>query len=312
MIGGALTSALLERGHEVIILSRHAQPSKRDKLSYATWNIHDQMIDKNALARADYIVHLAGASLFEKRWTPKRKNEIIDSRVKGAELIAKALAEQPNKVRAVISASGIGYYGDERRYADHKPFDEKDEPADDFIAETAKAWERSAEAMSKLNKRVVIFRIGVVLSNDGGAMKEFLKPLRFGIASILSNGRQMMSWIHIDDLVRLFMFAMENEKIHGVYNAVAPKPVPNKELVLAIANAFRGKFYVPMHVPSIVLKLMLGEMSSEVLKSANVSSRKIEEEGFIFQYPVVKLAMRSLKHSATKAKLADEVHEKRS
>jgi uncharacterized protein (TIGR01777 family) len=151
-------------------------------------------------------------------------------------------------------------------------------------------WEKAIEPV-KEHKRLVIFRTGPVLAKEGGMLKEFIKPLRFGIAPMLGNGKQVISWIHIDDVVRMFMMAIENETVEGVYNAVAPQPVTNKQLVLQLAHA-RNKFYIPVYVPSFALKIMLGEMSVEVLKSARISSEKIEKAGFVFNYP----GLQSLDH----------------
>jgi uncharacterized protein (TIGR01777 family) len=144
-------------------------------------------------------------------------------------------------------------------------------------------WEKAIEPVQH-DKRLVIFRTGPVLTKEGGMLKEFIKPFRVGIAPILGKGKQVISWIHIDDLVRMFIMAIENEKLSGVYNAVAPQPVSNKQLILQLARA-RNEFYIPVYVPSFVLKIMLGEMSVEVLKSARISSKKIEQAGFVFDYP---------------------------
>jgi uncharacterized protein (TIGR01777 family) len=141
---------------------------------------------------------------------------------------------------------------------------------------------------------LIKFRIGPVLSTDGGAYVEFKNPLRFGVAGIIGNGKQIMSWIHIDDLVRAILYGMENEKMDGVYNAVAPKPASNKELILKIAEKLEGKGFIPVHVPSFALKIVFGEMINEILKSTTVSSEKIQQSGFIFQYPDLKSAINQL------------------
>ena len=141
-----------------------------------------------------------------------------------------------------------------------------------------------------MGKRLVHIRIGIVLSKDGGALKEFIKPQKFGIAAILGSGKQIISWIHINDLVNIFITAIENETMQGVYNAVAPNPVSNKELTIALAKA-RDKFYIPVHIPSFLLKLVLGEMSVEVLKSATVSAEKILATGFQFNYARIEDAL---------------------
>ena len=291
LVGKALGQALLDKGYRVIILSRQTDTkSAVSNLSYANWNVEKQTMDNEAIAHADYIIHLAGAGVAEKRWTQKRKQEIVDSRVMSIKLIVESLKTIPNKVKAVVSASAIGWYlipnpspqGGEGSGV--RKFVETDPSANDFLGNTCKKWEESIDPVTQLGKRLVKLRIGIVLSKDGGAMKEFLKPLKFGVAAILGNGKQIISWIHIDDLVRMFIAAIENEQLTGVYNAVAPHPVSNKELTLALAKS-RKHFFIPVHVPSFLLKLMLGEMSIEVLKSSTVSCNKIQETGFQFNFP---------------------------
>jgi uncharacterized protein len=297
MIGKALTDALLEKNYKVIILSRQisVQQAEIRNLSFAQWNINSQQIDKEAISSADYIIHLAGAGVADKRWTKKRKKEIVESRVKSGELIVKALQEIPNNIKAVISASAIGWYGADPVIPNPKPFRE-DDPADaEFLGETCKVWEESLEPIKKMGKRLVKLRTGIVLSNEGGALKEFKSPLRFGVAAILGNGKQVISWIHMDDLVRLYIAAIEDQNMNGVYNAVAPDPVSNKELTLQLARIQKGKFFIPVHVPSFVLKMVLGEMSIEILKSATVSCDKIHYCGFVFFYPSIEAALQYLK-----------------
>ena len=301
MVGRALTKALLDKGYEVIVLGRGGvrdtalrQAQDNSALSFAKWNVGKQEIDAAAFAKTDYIIHLAGAGVADKRWTVKRKQEIVDSRVKSGALLVHSLKSIPNKVKAVISASAIGWYGADNLTPGRgvRKFEESDNAAEDFLGQTCKQWEESIEPVAALGKRLIKLRIGIVLSTEGGALREFIKPLQFGIASILGSGRQIISWIHIDDLVNMFIKAIESEDINGVYNAVAPSPVSNKELILTLAKA-RNKFYIPVPVPSFVLKMMLGEMSIEILKSATVSSAKAEKAGFSFQYPSIAAAVKS-------------------
>jgi len=302
MVGRALTKALLEKGYSVIVMGRGGirdavlrQAQDDSRLEFAKWYVEKQEIDAAAVAKADYIVHLAGAGVADKRWTTKRKKEIVDSRVKSGALLVHSLKTIHNKVKAMISASAIGWYGADDPIHDLSPdrmFVESDKAADDFLGQTCKQWEESIEPVGALGKRLVKLRIGIVLSTEGGALKEFLKPLRFGVASVLGSGKQIISWIHIDDLVNMFITAIEREDIHGLYNAVAPSPVSNKELILTLAKA-RNKFYIPVPVPSFLLKIMLGEMSIEILKSATVSSAKAQKVGFTFQYSDINTALKS-------------------
>jgi len=294
MVGKAITSLLSKNGYHVIILTRDAKGKRSQKgITYAEWDVKAQQIDLSAVAAADHIIHLAGAGVVEKKWTKSYKEEIVDSRVNSSALLIKALREHPNKVQSIISASAIGWYGPDQP---GKPaFTESDPPDHNFLGETCRLWEESVEPATALGKRVVKLRIGIVLSNDGGAFAEFKKTLKFGISSILGNGKQIVSWIHIDDLCRIFMKALEDQSMQGSYNAVAPEPVSNEDLNLVLAKAVRKrKRFISMHVPSFVLKLMLGQRSIEVLKSAAVSSKKIEATGFTFEYPDIESAIADL------------------
>lgn len=296
MIGTHLQKFLSEKGYSVIVLIRNekSRKSSHPNIAYAKWNVEKGEIDKVAITSADYIIHLAGANVAEKRWTDKRKKEIVESRTKSGELLVKALQEIPNKVKAVISASAIGWYGPDTKESIKHGFKEDAPPADNFLGETCKLWEACIQPVEKLDKRLCIFRFGIVLSKNGGALEEFKKPLNFGVAAILGDGKQIISWIHIDDLCRMLLFAIENENISGIYNAVSLKPVTNKVLTLTLAKQVRGKLYIPIHVPAFSLKLILGELSIEVLKSANVNNEKIRKAGFDFLYTDVESALKDL------------------
>jgi uncharacterized protein (TIGR01777 family) len=295
LIGSALTNMLIDKGHKVIILTRKEKRSDRNNVSYASWDVKSQKIDERAIGTADYVVHLAGAGVADKRWTYDRKKEIVESRQQSSALLVKALQETTNKVKAVISASAIGWYGrDEKRPPKKKAFTEDMRPDKEFLGETCRLWEESIEPVQKAGIRLVKLRIGIVLSNNGGALPEFKKPIKLGIAAVLGSGQQVMSWIHIEDLCRMFLFAIENENIKGVYNAVSPTPVRNKELTLLLAYKMKGKFFVHMHVPAFIIKVLLGEMSVEVLKSTTVSSEKIRAENFYFLYPAIESALNDL------------------
>lgn len=292
LVGSALTKVLLQKGHNLIVLTRKKRPAN-GKIVYKEWNVEEGTIDASAITETDFIVHLAGANVADGRWTEKRKKEIEESRVKSGELLIKTLHNHSNNVKAVISASAQGWYGADPVVPNLTPFVETDKADDQFLGVICKKWEESIAPVTTMGKRLVTFRIGIVLSNEGGAYAEFKKPLAFGAATILGDGKQVVSWIHIDDLVRLFTTAIESDRWSGIYNAVAPHPVSNKELILQIAKQ-RGNFRIPFHVPAFALKLALGEMSIEVLKSVTVSSKKTEAEGFHFLYPTIDKAVASL------------------
>ncbi|HQW91891.1 MAG TPA: TIGR01777 family oxidoreductase [Ferruginibacter sp.] len=294
LVGKALTKILLDRGYQVIVLTRDTGNKKEaGHLRYAAWDVKGQVMDTAALLAADHIVHLAGAGVVDKKWTAAYKKEIVESRTESSRLLVESLTNNPgNKVKTVVSASAIGYYGADG--VPVKPFTETDTADAGFLGKTCTLWEESIEPVTRMGIRLVKLRTGIVLSNEGGALAEFKKPVKFGIAGILGNGRQAVSWIHIDDLCRMFIRAIEDENTVGVYNAVAPQPVNNKTLTLALAKAMKGNFYIPMHVPVFVLKMMMGDRSIEVLKSATVSCKKILDTGFQFHFENIKTALANL------------------
>lgn len=291
LVGRALSQMLADKGYEIIVLTRSSKGKTSGSFEKASWNPDKGTIDVEAVQRADYIVNLAGAGVADKRWSKKRKQEILNSRVLSGQLIAKALKEHPNKVKAVIQASAMGWYGEDSRLKGEESFSEEVSAASDFFGQTCQAWEQSIEPVAVLGKRLVILRIGLVLDKGGGAFKEFVRPLKAGIAAILGNGTQMQSWIHVKDLCRMFVFAIENVELNGVYNAVAPKPVNNKTLITKIAQQLKGSFYIPVNVPAFVLKMAVGEMSSELLKSINVSAERMRNAGFQFVFPSLESAL---------------------
>jgi len=299
MIGTHLQELLLSKGYSIIILVRHDAQKKasNNNIIYANWNVENGKIDKDAIASADYIIHLAGANVAEKRWTKKRKREIVESRTKSGELIVQSLKNIPNKIKAVISASAMGWYGADTNESIQNGFKEDAPNANDFLGTTVKLWEEAIQPVKQLPKRLAILRFGIVLSKDGGALAEFEKPLKAGIAAILGNGKQIISWIHIHDLCRLLLFAIENENISGIYNAVAPQTINNKDFTLLLAETIRNRFFIPVHVPAFALKLVMGEMSVEVLKSATVNNDKIRSAGFNFLFPSVEAALQNLENT---------------
>ncbi len=296
LVGKALTEQLVKKGFQVIIVTRKLPAVNiQAHVSYAIWNVKEKTIDPAAIQKADHIIHLAGAGVVDKRWTHAYKKEIQDSRIQSSALLIQAMHQYENKIKTIVSASAIGWYGaDDEDQKNGKGFTEANLPAADFLGETCNLWEQSIEPAEQLGKRVVKLRTGIVLSNEGGALAEFKKPLTVGIAGILSKGTQMVSWIHIDDLCRMYVEALKNQQMKGSYNAVAPAPVTNKTLTLELASNLKGKLFIPVHVPAFVLKMMLGESSVEVLKSCTVSCEKIKQAGFTFLYPSIEVALGQL------------------
>lgn len=293
LIGKTLVPFLTAKEYQVIILTREKEDhTALPNVSYALWDIKKQEIDIAAVQNADYIIHLAGAGVVAHKWTKEYKKTIQESRTQSSALLVKTLRENKNEVKAIVSASAIGWYGTDK--LNNKAFTEDDPPATDFLGETCRLWEASISEAEALNIRVCKIRTGIVLDKNGGALQEFIKPIKIGMAAILGSGKQMVSWVHIEDHCRIILQAIEHTNMSGSYNSVAPSPVTNKQLVLQAAEILKGKFFVAMHVPAFVLKLMMGDRSTEILKSTTVSCTKIKNTGFTFIYPSIKPALENL------------------
>ncbi len=287
MIGRRLTTLLLERGHRVSHLARSHHNSQ---VKTFLWAPDKGSMDEDALAEADVVVHLAGAGVADERWNERRKALIRSSRVDSARIIIDALRKDLRKVRTVISASGISYYG--LGDPSSEAFTESDPPADDFMARVTIAWEGEIKRLNNPEIRTVMIRTGVVLSRKGGALEKLVTPVKFFVGAPLGSGNQFVNWIHLDDLCRMYVTAIENPRMQGPYNGVAPNPVTNRELTKHIAKALRRPLWLPP-VPGFVVKLIAGDVAELVLKGGKVSS-KIENTGFEFQFQTVDAALSDL------------------
>jgi uncharacterized protein (TIGR01777 family) len=254
------------------------------------WDVDRQKIDSRAFEGVDTIIHLAGASVAEKRWTTRRKQEILDSRVRSTQLLLNELQKGNHRIKEFISASAIGYYGIED---DEKVFKETDAPGSDFLAQVTRHWEHEVEKFSSLGIREVRVRIGVVLAKEGGALEPISKTVKYYIGSPLGSGDQYVSWIHLDDVCGLFIYALENNLISGPLNAVAPNPVTNRVLTKAIAEHLHKPMFMPA-VPAFVLKIVLGDMSNIVTRGVKVSAAKAIESGYQFKFDTLTRALNDL------------------
>ncbi|RYG49832.1 MAG: TIGR01777 family protein [Chitinophagaceae bacterium] len=291
LVGKALTKALTDKGYKVCILTRNPSDHQSSQsIQYAQWNINNGTIDTQAIQSADHIIHLAGAGVADKRWTSKYKEKILRSRVGGSKLLSDAIQKYATNLKSIVCASATGWYGADKG---GEPFAETDGAAGDFLGEVCRQWE---ESMQPGPYPVAHIRTGIVLSNNGGAYPKLTGPVHFGIAPILGNGKQVISWIHISDLVRIYISAMET-RWSGSFNAVAPTPVTNRYLIRESAKKMRGNFYIPVYVPAFILKIVIGGGAEEVLKSCTVSCEKVKGEGFTFQYPTLHSCLENLTKS---------------
>lgn len=289
MIGRRLSEMLRENGYSVIWLSRERHVNG-DYPRYR-WNYHKNEVEKEALEQADIIIHLAGSNLGEGAWTRNKKQEIVESRVQSAALLLETIKTLPKKPEAFISASAIGFYG---MHTSDKIFNEQDQPAkNDFLSRTCKKWEAVAGAFQEeLGIRTVVLRTAFVLSENSEGFKKMTVPVRFGLAAPLGSGKQYMPWIHLDDLCQIYLKAVEDTTMQGVFNAVAPESVTNALFMRTMAKEMKRPFFFPK-IPAFMLRLILGEAADMLLEGSRVSSQKISDAGYQFIFPTVSEAIRA-------------------
>ena len=282
LVGKLLQRKLVNKGYSVRILTR--KPKKKNEFY---WNINKNEIDKKVFEQLDYVVHLAGAGIADKRWTRTRKNEILESRTKSTQLLYDTIKEQKVPLLGFISASAIGYYG---AITSNKIFTEKDAPASDFLGTVCKAWEEASLAFKQLHIPTTILRIGIVLSKNGGALVKMNTPIAI---TPISSGKQYIPWIHIDDLTNLFIKAIEDKSFIGIYNAVAPDTQTSFSFSKALAKATK-KLFVPIGVPKSLVKLLFGKMSIILTSGSRMSTKKTEKAGFQYSFNSLDKALTDL------------------
>ena len=289
LIGKKMVSLLKKDTHIIHYLSTSKAKIKHES-NYKGfyWNPSNGEIDLAAFEDVSVVIHLAGASV-SKKWTRAYKNEIIQSRVQTANLLFKTLQSHPNKVKQFVAASAVGIYPDDLTAI----YNEDDSKIDDsFLGEVTQLWEESTNLFKSLPLLVTTIRIGVVLAKESGALVEMTKPIKYGFGAVLASGKQYVSWIHIDDLVAIFKYVIDHN-LEGIYNAVSPYPTTNEELTKAIAKTIHKPLFLP-NVPKFMLRFLLGEMHKIVTSSQHVSSRKILDSGFQFQFASLSKSLQNL------------------
>lgn len=285
-IGKYLTDVLIANDFSVSILSR-SNRNNSDSITYYKWDMERNYIDENAILKADFIIHLAGEGIVEKRWTAKRKKDILESRTKPIELIYSVLQKHNKSLEAFVSASAVGIYG---AITSQEICTENTVPANDFLGKTCQKWEAATDQINSLNIRTVKIRTGIVLGRNEGFLKKLVPSFKAGFGAILGTGKQYVPWIHIEDLCSIYLKAIQEEQIKGAYNATVLDNTTNSILSKTLANFCGYSIWLPK-VPSFILKLFLGEMSVAVLNGQRVSSEKIKNEGVNFRYEDLKTAL---------------------
>ncbi len=281
LVGKNLTNKLLKNGHTVHVLTRSEKEGKAN-LKFFQWDIKKEQLDKSALDDVDVVVHIAGAGVADKPWTARYREEIISSRVDSIRLLYKAFENKGIWPKKVISASGTAYYGFENS---NKIFVEEDKIGSGFLSSVTALWEAASDGFEKKGVERTIFRIGVVLSKNGGALGPMKIPFKLGVGSPMGSGKQPMPWIHIDDLTNGIIASVEENVPAGIYNAVAPEMVDNQQFSKTLAKKM-GVIYWAPNVPGFVLRIILGRQKADemLLNGAHVSSQKLVNAGFSFLY----------------------------
>ena len=289
LVGQELVNLLLQNGYTIHYLSTSkSKLVSQNNYKGFFWNPKKSEIDTNALTGVEVIIHLAGANV-AKKWTTAYKEEIIESRVLSTQLLYKTLQKNSHQVKQIISASAVGIYPDSLTDIYH----ETDLDIDvSFLGNVVKQWENEVSQFEKLEIIVSKIRIGIVLAKNGGALQEMAKPIKYGVGAAFGSGEQYQSWIHVQDLVAIFQFVMEN-RLPGIYNGVAPYPVTNSELTKAIAKTLGKPLFLP-NIPKFAMKLILGEMHQILFSSQHVSCRKLLDENFQFKFASLDKALNDL------------------
>ncbi len=288
LVGMHLSRMLREKGHQVSHLSRTA--NLQAEFPAYRWDIEEEFVDAKALQQADHIVHLAGASIVGKRWSPSQKQRILDSRVKSIQLLARQIQASGASIQSFISASAVGYYGNTGDMIVTEA-----SPAGDsgFLVESCELWEQAVEDVAALGIRAVRMRIGIVLSVLDGALPKILLSFKANAGTWFGDGSQYYPWVHIDDVARMFVKAIEDDTLQGAYNATAPNPVSNKDFVKILAKALDKKaLLVP--TPAFVMRIAMGEMADTVLHGSRVIPQRMIDAGFEFKFDDLEAAFRDV------------------
>jgi uncharacterized protein (TIGR01777 family) len=285
LIGTILCKKLMEDGHQVSVLSRTI--IKSDSINYFLWDVEKSTIDEKAFDGVEHIIHLAGCGIADKKWTRERRKEILDTRVKSAELVLSVLQKRNIRLKSFVGASAVGIYS---ARTSSRIYTENDLGLDDFISDTCIEWENAYDDFEGFSDRQTIARISVVLAKDGGALKKLLPIFKMGLGSGVGTGEQFMPWIYIDDLVSLFCEMLFNPAYNGIYNAVATEHATNFSFSKQLAHALHRPFFMPL-IPASILTWMYGEMANVILEGSRVSNDRLLKQGFVLKYPDLKSAL---------------------
>lgn len=289
-VGKHLISYLTERGYSINVLTREPKKDNLQDIKYYKWDIQSELIEEGAFEGVGIIINLTGANIGEKRWTSKRKKEILESRTKSIDLIFKYVKTNGFKINTFISSSAVGYYG---AITSSEIFNESSKNGKDFLAFVCEEWEKSALQFESLGVKTVILRKGVIIGRDGGMYQKLAPLAKFRINTSLGTGMQYLPWMDIRDLLRLYNFILELNDFKGVFNAVASEHITMNEFSKSLLHSF-GKNSILPNAPSFVIKLLFGEMSVMLLEGSRVSNEKLKRAGFHFEFDLIQKSLSDL------------------
>ena len=288
LVGSSLINVLLGMNYDVAILTRN--PSSNLNINQYFWDPSKFLIDEDALIDIDCIVHLAGTNISDNRWTKKQKQIIYSSRVESAEFLYQKIKELDIPLKSFVSSSAVGCYG---TTTSDQIYTEQDHNADDYLGQLCTQWEAKADQFINLGCKVSKVRTGIVLSSKGGALPKMMFPINWCLGAALGSGKQFVPWIHIDDLCAIYTNLINETFPSGVYNVVAPETITNSELTRIMAEVINKPLWFP-NIPSWVLKIIFGEMSTILTNGSRISSKKLIQSGFNFKYLSIRSAINNL------------------
>lgn len=288
LIGKTISDMLLKNGDTPVLLGRG--DGLVNGIKKYKWDLTTNYVDPGAFENVEHIIHLAGAGIVDNRWTESYKLEILKSRVKSSELLYNHLVKNNVVIKSMVGASAVGYYGG--RQSNHV-FTEEDSSFDDFLGKTCQLWEQSYSPFEKMGIRTSIIRTGIVLSARGGAYKVMAKAFKLGLGAPVASGKQYIPWIHIHDIASMFIYALLNEQVKGIFNGVASEFVSNDVFSKKLAQSLHKPFFLP-NVPAFMLKIVLGESAVTITEGLKISNKKIKNTGFKFQYEHLEMALKNV------------------
>lgn len=288
-VGKVVVRQLLEAGEQVVVLTRNipkAALTLGSQCEYFQWADTNELPDVAAFKGVDAVINLMGEGIADKKWTDEQKKIIYNSRINGTQKLVEVISKLEKKPSVFVSTSAIGIYGNRGP----EELTEESSTGSDFLAHLCTEWEKEASKVKEHVKRLILIRVGVVLGHNGGALKKMLLPFKLGLGGPLGSGNQYMSWIHVEDLAGMYVEAVKNESLNGIFNGTAPYPATNKEFTTTLGKTLKRPTVLP--APAFAIKAIFGEMSTVLLDGQKVLPKKFKDINYRYRYPTLEMALK--------------------